>query len=92
MKKKTSKTKSLVVAKRGQPTKYKPEYCDEIRKFMGRGYSLSAFAGSTHCSRATIYEWERAIPEFSYAVKSARAMRVAYLEKSLLRDRRKIND
>lgn len=68
----------------GQPTKYKPEYCDAVMAFMGQGYSLTAFAGSIRVSRETVYEWERVIPEFSDAVKSARAMRVTCLEGGLL--------
>jgi hypothetical protein len=68
----------------GQPTKYRQEYCDSVKTFMGQGYSLTAFAGSIRVSRETVYEWERVIPEFSDAVKSARAMRVMCLEGGLL--------
>jgi hypothetical protein len=68
----------------GRPTKFKPEYVEQVQDYMGQGYSLTAFAGSIRVSRETVYEWERVIPEFSDAVKSARAMRVNSLEGGLL--------
>ena len=71
--------------KRGRPSKYKAEYCEEVKEFMGQGCWLTAFAGSIGCGRETIYEWERAIPEFSDAISIARAKRVQWLEEELLR-------
>jgi hypothetical protein len=68
----------------GRPTKYRPEYADLVMSYMGQGYSLTAFAGHIQVSRECVYEWERAIPEFSDAVKAARAMRVNHLEGGLL--------
>jgi hypothetical protein len=68
----------------GQPTKYRPEYCEAVMAFMGQGYSLTAFAGSIQVGRETVYGWERTIPEFSDAVKAARSMRVTCLEGGLL--------
>ncbi len=68
----------------GRPTKYVDTYCNEVKDFMGQGYSLTAFAGEIGVSRETVYEWERTIPEFSDAVKTARAKRTGFLEKDLL--------
>jgi transposase len=68
----------------GRPTLYKPEYCDLAKEFMGQGFSLTAFAGEIDVSRETVYAWERGIPEFSDAIKVARAKRVGFLEVDLL--------
>jgi DNA-binding XRE family transcriptional regulator len=68
----------------GRPTLYKEAYCEEAISYMGLGYSLTAFAGEIGVSRETVYEWERSIPEFSDAIKKARAKRVWALEKKLL--------
>ena len=70
----------------GRPTKYRPEYCQQVIDFMGQGYSLTAFAGSIVVDRDSVYEWERTYPEFSVAVKAARGCRVATLERGLLLD------
>ena len=67
----------------GRPSEYVPEYCDQVREFMGRGYSLTAFAGAIGKSRECVYHWEQTIPAFSDAVKAARAMRVIALERGL---------
>ena len=85
MKTKIERAKLLRTVKRGRPSKYKIEYCEAVKDFMGQGYSLTAFAGSIGCGRETIYEWERAIPEFSDAISIARAKRVQWLEEELLR-------
>ena len=68
----------------GRPSKYSEAYCNEAISFMGLGYSLTAFAGEIGVSRETIYEWERSIPEFSDAIKIARAKRVLALEQKML--------
>lgn len=68
----------------GRPTKYRPEFAEQVLDYMGRGYSLTAFAGSIRVSRECVYEWERTIPEFSDAVKAARSARVSVLEEQLL--------
>jgi len=68
----------------GRPSKYLPTFANECIEFMAQGYSLTAFAGEIGVSRETVYEWERSIPEFSDAVKKARAKRVGALERGLL--------
>ncbi|MDE2096560.1 MAG: hypothetical protein KGL39_04880 [Patescibacteria group bacterium] len=69
----------------GRPSSFSDAYCEEAISFMGCGYSLTAFAGEIGVSRETVYEWERTIPEFSDAIKKARAKRVWCLEKRLLK-------
>lgn len=70
----------------GRPTKYKDEYCREIVNIMAEGFSLTAAAAELGLSRETVYAWERdgEHPEFSDAVKVARAKRTLKLERDLL--------
>jgi hypothetical protein len=67
----------------GRPTDYRPEYCDMAVEFMGRGYSLTAFAAHIGVARMTVYEWESVHPQFSDAIKRARDARVLCLETEL---------
>ena len=73
---------------RGRPTDYRPEYCEAVIACMSQGYSLTAFAGSIRQGRDTVYKWVRAHSEFSDAVSRARAARVLWLERKLLRSRK----
>lgn len=68
----------------GQPTKYKPVYCQMLIKKMGQGFSYTAFAGSIRVAVETCYGWEKVHPEFLKAKKQAFAARVAKLEHDLL--------
>lgn len=64
--------------------KYEPRFCDEIMEFMGRGYSLTAFAGEIGASRATLLKWCEKHPLFAEAVACAQARRARVLEDRLL--------
>ena len=68
----------------GRPTKYEPEFCEQLIELMGEGLSLTAFAGEIGVARSTINEWIGAQPEFSEAVKIGQAKRTAFLERGLL--------
>lgn len=68
----------------GRPSKYKPAMCDEIISLMNDGLSLTAAAAELGICRETVYDWEREIPEFSYAVKLGRSKRTLKLERDLL--------
>ena len=65
-----------------------PEYCEAVINYMSRGYSLSAFCGSILVERNTVYNWIKRHSEFSDAVSRARAARVLWLERKLLRSRK----
>jgi hypothetical protein len=69
---------------RGQPTLYKPEYCDLVVDKMADGISLTAFAGSIRVAKETVYAWMSDHSEFSDAVARGRAARVLKLELKLL--------
>lgn len=69
----------------GRPSKYKPVYCDEVIAVMATGLSLTAFAGDIGVARSTVNEWINEHPEFSDAVKIAKAKRTAELERQMMR-------
>lgn len=64
----------------GRPTKYKPEYCDAVIQHMENGASLTSFAASIDVARSSINEWISKHPEFSDAVKIAKAKCAAWWE------------
>ena len=68
----------------GRPSTYRPEYCRLVQEHMGKGKSLTAFAGSIGQSKETIYAWIATHPDFSDSVTKARARRVDALEDRLL--------
>ena len=68
----------------GRPTKYKPAYCTEVINTMATGLSLTAFAGEIGVARSTINEWIDNVPEFSEAVRVAKAKRTLALERGML--------
>jgi len=73
---------------RGQPTLYKPEYCEAVIEAMSRGLSLAAFAGTIKVSKESVYAWMSDHAEFSDAVSRARPTRTLSLEEKLLRSRK----
>ena len=68
----------------GRPTKYREEYCQAVQEHMGKGRSLTAFAGEIKVDVESLYEWIATHPDFSKAVKQAQAQRVNALEERLL--------
>jgi transposase-like protein len=52
----------------GAPSKYRPEYCEQLVLDMRQGYSIGAFAGKIGVSRLTIDNWRRQFPDFADAV------------------------
>lgn len=65
----------------GRPTDYKPEYCEQVIAHMSEGASLTSFAASVDCSRATINVWMEAHPEFLESVKVGKAKCADWWEK-----------
>lgn len=68
----------------GRPTKYCADRCDEVAEVMGRGLSLTAFAGEIGVSRSTVDAWRAAHSDFAEAVRIGQARRTAALERGLL--------
>jgi hypothetical protein len=58
----------------GRPTKYRPKYCQIVVENGRAGYSLTAAAAKLDVSRDTLNEWATVHPEFSHAMKRAKAL------------------
>ncbi len=56
---------------RGQPTKYREEYCQILINHMAKGFSFESFAGAILVHKDTLYEWVKTHEEFSEAKKIA---------------------
>jgi hypothetical protein len=65
----------------GRPTKYRPEYCDQVIAHMKEGASLTSFAAELCVARSTINEWMANNPEFSESVKIGKAACAAWWER-----------
>jgi hypothetical protein len=57
----------------GRPSKYDPAYCDEIVEFCRGRRSITGFAAKIGVARDTITGWGQEHPEFSLAIKAAKA-------------------
>jgi hypothetical protein len=66
----------------GAPSKYKEAYCQEVINHCADGSSLTSFAAEIGVARDTISEWAKVHPEFSAAVKKAKAKCAAWWEKT----------
>lgn len=55
------------MSKEGRPTKYKPEYVNQLLEHMKSGLSFASFAGVIGVTRDCLYKWEKEYPEFLYA-------------------------
>ncbi len=69
------------MAKAGQPTKYKPEYCEKLIEHMSIGHSFESFAGIVGVCFDTVYRWSNTHQEFSEAKKKGKAAGLLTLEK-----------
>lgn len=64
----------------GRPSLYDEAYCEQVIEVCAEGYSLTGFAGKIGVARDTITEWADKHPEFSLAVKRAKALRALWWE------------
>lgn len=48
----------------GRPTKYLPEYCEQLIEHMAKGLSYESFAGVLRVSKQTLYSWEKENQDF----------------------------
>lgn len=65
----------------GRPTKYRPEYCEQLVAHMSEGASLLSFAAEIDVDRSTLTEWAKVHPEFSAAVTRGKAKCAAWWER-----------
>jgi transposase len=64
----------------GRPSKYKKEYCSRAIELLSEGKSVIQIAAELNVSRDTIYEWQKAHPEFSDSIKKGMAKSEAFWE------------
>lgn len=60
--------------KRGQPTKYRDEFCETAERILGEGYSEAVLAGECGVCLDTVTNWKQDHPEFFASVKRGRAI------------------
>lgn len=70
------------MAKRGRPTKYKPEMCDQIIELGKQGASKHEMAAEIGIRFSTWNNWEHSNPIFMEAVSEALAQSQAWWEKN----------
>ena len=68
----------------GQPTKYRPKYCEMLIEHMKTGLSFESFAGVISVCKDTIYEWAKPTvqPAFSEAKRKAVALNLLWWEEA----------
>lgn len=69
--------------KRGRPSKYKAEYCDQAIEFMADGKSVTALAGYLGVARSTVFKWAEENEQFSDALKTGQAKAALWWENLL---------
>lgn len=67
----------------GRPSKYDPAFCDLLEGHFAEGFSYESFAGVVGVSKQTLYDWEKAHPEFLDAKKAHEAKSQFVWEKRL---------
>lgn len=79
------RAETLARARRGQPSKYRPEYCQVALEAAAQGLSLTALAGMIEVDRTTLMEWAATHPDFSIALEKYKGIRTLRLERDLLK-------
>ena len=64
----------------GRPTKYRPEFCEEVIELARGGRSLVEIAVALGVGKASLYDWSEKHPEFSTALAHARDVSQAWWE------------
>ena len=70
--------------KRGRPTKYKPEYCELIKEYVGeKGRTLEQFAMKIKVHPDLFPRWAKRYPAFRRALDEANKMSLACWQRKL---------
>lgn len=64
----------------GRPTKYKPEYCQQLIAHMKSGMSFESFGAIPEVCADTLYHWCTIHPEFSEAKKLGKVYELRFWE------------
>ena len=67
-------------SKLGRPTKYKPEYCEQIVELGKQGYSKARMACAFEVARSTLDDWAAEHKEFYDSITRAREESLAFYE------------
>ena len=70
--------------KRGRPSLYRKEFCEQVVELMSQGRSLDGCAAFLHVHPDSLYQWQHIHREFSDAVQRGRAAAIAFWESRLL--------
>lgn len=65
----------------GRPSKYRPEYCEQLINHMSQGLSFETFGAMIDVDRDTLYEWAKVHEDFSDAKKTAFAKSQLFYER-----------
>lgn len=66
--------------KRGQPTGYTQEYCQQVIRFGSEGKSYAQIAAKLGFTRVTLWNWTEKHPEFKAAMEESRERAMAWWE------------
>lgn len=66
----------------GRPTKYKPEYCQQLIKHMSEGLSFKTFGVEINVDEQTLYTWCEKHPEFLESKNIGRKAQELFFEKT----------
>jgi hypothetical protein len=61
-----------VTKRRGRPSDYREEFCDQVIELGKQGKSVVQIASALDCHKDSLYEWEKVYPDFSDALSRAR--------------------
>jgi hypothetical protein len=67
----------------GRPTKYKPEYVEQVEKLCKLGATDKEIADFFEVSVDTVNEWKKTYPEFSVSLKAGKLIADAFVAESL---------
>lgn len=69
------------MAKLGQPTKYREEFCQQLIDHMAQGFSFRTFATKIMIARSNLYRWVEEYPEFKEAKSLGEDLALQFFEK-----------
>lgn len=64
----------------GRPSKYKPEFCQQLIAHMAEGFSFESFAANIGTCRDVLYNWCKEYPDFLDAKKRGHDLSLKWWE------------
>lgn len=61
-----------------RPSKYKPEYCEQVIELMSEGCSIEEVAFELKIRKQTLYNWTEQYPEFLDAIEIGRELSLGW--------------